>query len=340
MTISDHLNRFNIPGSKANKLLKIVHEFLIIFCVLSTVPAHAETSKNASSKLPNIVIMMADDQGWGETSFNGHPYFKTPNIDAMASKGAVFNRFYAYPTCSPTRASILTGRHPDRAGVLEHGFALRHQEQTLAEILSVQGYATGHFGKWHLSGIRGLGLPVLLEDAFGPDTAGFQEWVSSTNYFDDDPILGKNGAPILLEGDSSEVITEKAIEFMHESAKREAPFFSLIWFGAPHTPWRSKYSELPEVIEANPDNEQLRHQHGEIIGIDNSVGMVRQFLADAGLANNTLVLYLSDNGSVKRSGTIGTAGLRGHKSTLWEGGIRVPAIVEWPDKIQPISISS
>ena len=117
----------------------------------------------------NFVLVMTDDQGWGQTGYYNHPVLKTPNLDKMASNGLRFDRFYAGgPVCSPTRATILTGRTHDRTGVFDHGYALRKQEKTLPEALRKAGYATGHFGKWHLCGLRGPGVPILKTDKHGP----------------------------------------------------------------------------------------------------------------------------------------------------------------------------
>jgi len=117
----------------------------------------------------NIILVMADDQGWGQTGYNEHPILKTPNLDEMANSGIRFNRFYAGgPVCSPTRATVLTGRSPDRTGVFDHGYALRLQEKTLSQAIKDIGYSTGHFGKWHLNGLRGPGVPVLIDYPNGP----------------------------------------------------------------------------------------------------------------------------------------------------------------------------
>ena len=132
---------------------------------------------------PNIILIMTDDQGWGQTGYYNHPILKTPNLDEMARNGIRFDRFYAgAPVCSPTRASVLTGRVNDRTGVFDHGFALRSQEKTIAQALKKVGYSTGHFGKWHLNGLRGPGVPILKNDNYGPEKFGFDYWLSTTNF--------------------------------------------------------------------------------------------------------------------------------------------------------------
>jgi arylsulfatase A-like enzyme len=130
---------------------------------------------------PNIVLVMADDQGWGDVGYNGHPVLKTPRLDEMAAAGLRFDRFYAAaPVCSPTRGSVMTGRHPNRFGCFQWGHSLRPNEVTLAEILKGAGYATGHFGKWHLGSVR-AGSPV------NPGASGFDRWLSAENFYDNDP---------------------------------------------------------------------------------------------------------------------------------------------------------
>ena len=164
---------------------------------------------------PNIVLVMADDQGWGQTGYYHHPILKTPHLDAMAAAGLRLDRFYAgAPVCSPTRGSVLTGRANDRIGVQSHGYALRRQEITLASILKNAGYVTGHFGKWHLNALRGPGVPILNTDDHHPGHFGFDHWLSVTNYFDRDPILSRRGKFEEHEGDSSEIVVDEAIDFM------------------------------------------------------------------------------------------------------------------------------
>ena len=178
---------------------------------------------------PNIILVMADDMGWGQTGFYNHPVLRTPHLDAMAAGGLRFDRFYAGgPVCSPTRATVLTGRTHNRTGVQSHGFALRKQEKTLAVALQGAGYATGHFGKWHLNGLRGPGVPILKEDAHGPGGFGFDQWLSVTNFFDKDPVMSRKGNFEEFTGDSSEVIVAEALKFIEAQAKAKRPSLSLI----------------------------------------------------------------------------------------------------------------
>ena len=183
---------------------------------------------------PNIVLVMADDMGWGQTGYYKHPALRTPHLDAMAAGGLRFDRFYAGgPVCSPTRATVLTGRTHDRTGVQSHGFALRKQEKTLAVALRGAGYATGHFGKWHLNGLRGPGVPILEADSHGPGGFGFDQWLSVTNFFDKDPVMSRKGTFEEFTGDSSEVIVAEALRFIGSQAAEGKPSFTVIWYGTP-----------------------------------------------------------------------------------------------------------
>ena len=287
---------------------------------------------------PNFVLVMADDMGWGQTSYYSHPVLMTPNLDAMASAGLRFDRFYAgAPNCSPTRATVLTGRTNDRTGVEDHGFALRRQERTIARALDEAGYATGHFGKWHLNGLRGPGAPVLAEDEHGPGVFGFDEWLSVTNFFEVDPLMSRNGLFVQMEGDSSEVVVEEALEFIGRQVGQNRPFLAVIWYGTPHSPWIA--SQQDRLGFADLDDRSQRH-YGELVAMDRSIGTLRAGLRDLQVERNTVLWFTSDNGGLPgiEPGTVGE--LRGFKGSLYEGGLRVPAIVEWPNGVAEPRVSS
>ncbi len=287
--------------------------------------------KAASSDRPNIVLVMADDMGWGQTSYYNHPILKTPNLDAMSASGLRFDRFYAgAPVCSPTRATVLTGRTNDRSGVQSHGYALRRQEKTLPHALRGAGYVTGHFGKWHLNGLRGPGAPVLASDDHHPGEFGFDHWLSVTNFFDRDPILSRNGKFESFTGDSSEVVVGEAMKFIRRQSKSDQPFFTVIWFGSPHSPFVASDSDKQDFADQKLDHQ---NHYGELVAMDRSIGTLRRELRDMKIADNTLVWFCSDNGGLKQFGPETVGGLRGHKGTIYEGGLRVPAIIEWPGRI-------
>lgn len=281
---------------------------------------------------PHIVLVMSDDQGWGQAGYMGHPLVKTPHLDAMAKAGLRFDRFYAGASnCSPTRASLLTGRTNDRTGVETHGFPLRRQEKTIAQALRDVGYSTGHFGKWHLNGLRGEGAPIFAEDPLNPGVFGFETWVSVTNFFDLNPLMSRNGAFEDFEGDSSEIIVDEALGFMREHHSA-GPLLVVIWYGTPHRPF---YASEEDVAgwEHLPESERL--QLGELRAMDRSIGTLRAGLREMGIAENTLLWFNSDNGGLADWGPKTVGHLRGFKNSPYEGGLRVPAVVEWPRVVAP-----
>lgn len=287
----------------------------------------------ASAASPNIILVMADDMGWGQTGYRNHPILKTPNLDAMAANGLRFERFYAGgPVCSPTRASMLTGRTHDRTGVLSYGYGLRLQERTIAQGLKEAGYLTGHFGKWHLNGYSGPGVPIFADDPRSPGAFGLDEWVSVSNFFDQDPLMSRAGAFTPFQGDSSEITVTQAVEFLDKHRGSGKPMFALIWFGSPHKPFKANDADKAGFAQLNPES---ANHYGELVALDRSVGRLRQSLRDLNLAENTLLLFCSDNGGLPDILPETVGGLRGNKGSVYEGGLRVPGIIEWPAVIKP-----
>lgn len=214
----------------------------------------------------------------------------------------------------------MTGRHPNRFGCFKWGNTLRPQELTLAEALKNAGYVTGHFGKWHLGSVR-KGSPV------NPGASGFDEWLSAPNFFENDPILSNEGKAVQTQGESSMVTVDAAIEFIRKNSDKQQPFFAVVWVGSPHEPHEA--TEQNKALYPGLKTE-LQNFYGEITGIDRSLGKLRQELKSLGINKNTILWYSSDNGGLKEGGSTGG---RGHKGQIYEGGLRIPAIIEWPARI-------
>ncbi len=336
------------PALNLQLVIPMKRTSIIIAALFVCVPflPCASAAQAAQPPQPNIVLMMGDDHGWEETGYNGHPHVKTPVLDEMAATGLRFDRFYAaHPSCSPTRASFLTGRHPNRMGTFAPGWSLRPEEITIAQILGRAGYRCGHFGKWHVG-------PVKAGSPTNPGAMGFHQWVSHDNFFELDPPLSRNGGPPeVFPGESSAVVVNEAIRFIDSARDAGQPFFVVVWFGSPHEPYSglpedlalyddlpAKYPKLVRLTSnetggpvTRPQGEVLRERYAEITAMDRAIGRLREHLAARGLREDTLLFYCGDNG------TSGDSALgvphRGVKGQVYEGGILVPGLVEWPARI-------
>lgn len=281
------------------------------------------TGKSAARR-PNIILCMGDDHGWHETSYYNHPHLRTPTLDEMAARGVRFDRFYAAaPVCTPTRGSVMTGRHPNRYGAFAPNFSIRPEERTLPQILREAGYLCGHFGKWHLG-------PVKKGSPTNPGAMGFHHWFSHDNFFGFNPPLVRDGAPpVRIPGESSEIVAAEAMKFIREAAKTGKPVFTVVWFGSPHGPYAGMDEDL--IPFAKVKDEKFKHRYAEITAMDRAIGALRRFLNDEKLRDNTLFWYNSDNGTP--ADCVEGSPLRGSKGNLYENGVRVPAVVEWPAAI-------
>ncbi len=299
--------------------------------ILSLLPTAA-----AKSTPPNIVIILADDQGWGDLSLNGNTQLQTPHIDSLARDGAQFDRFFVCPLCSPTRAEFLTGRYHARCGV--RGVSTGQErmnldEKTMADAFKAAGYATGAFGKWH----NGSQWP------YHPNARGFDEYYGFTSghwgeYFD--PPLEHNGQMVRGKGYIADDLTSHAIQFIEEHQRR--PFFCYLPFNTPHSPFAvpdadwQRFKDKP-ITQRGSDGDKETVDITRCVlamseNLDQNVGRVLQKLNDLKLTDNTIVIYFSDNGpNSKRF----NGGMKGIKGSTDEGGVRAPFVIRWPEKIKP-----
>ncbi len=336
------------------------------FITLQLISEAGQLLAESPSRRPNIILIMADDLGWRDTGYNGSPIAQTPNLDAMAAAGLRFNRFYAAaPVCSPTRGSCLTGRHPFRYGIFNANVGhLKQQEYTIAEHVKALGYQTGHFGKWHLGTMTktikdsNRGGSKNAKHYSPPSQHGFHfHYATEAKVPTFDPLLKPGNArrtywlPIEpdagvgpygtrywskgkvveseLRGDDSEIIMNEALNFIEKNNK--SPFLSVIWFHAPHLPVVASDSDRAAFKNLDPYSQSY---FGCIRALDRQVGRLRKHLRQTGLAKNTILFFCSDNGPEGNQSAPGSAApLRGRKRSFYEGGIRVPGIIEWPDQI-------
>ncbi len=292
-----------------------------------------------NTERPNIVVLLADDLGYGDLACYGNPVVKSPNLDRLANQGMLFTNCYAAaPNCSPSRTGLMTGRTPWRVGV--HNWIpfmspmhVRESEITIATLLQKTGYETGHFGKWHLNGMFNLpGQPQ-------PDDHGFKHWFSVQNNAlpnHHNPYnFVRNGIPVgPLEGYSAQLVAEETIRWLDKQRDSAAPFFAFVCFNEPHEPIAS----APEFTELYDDHSDpgFRAHHGNISQMDAAVGSILKKLDEMGLTESTFVLFTSDNGpAITRWHPHGSAGpLRAKKGHVYDGGIRVPGIIRWPGKVK------
>ncbi|WP_430933897.1 sulfatase-like hydrolase/transferase [Saccharicrinis sp. 156] len=339
--------------------MKTANIFSIALLISALFSQSIVSQKNKVDKQKtNVILLMADDLGWGDVGFNGNKKIITPHLDDMSDDGIRFTDFYAAaPLCSPTRASCLTGRSPFRQGIFAaHTGAMRHAEKTIAEVLKNEGYQTGFFGKWHLGWIesekvesRGYYSPPWqhgYDETFATKSAvptwnptktpaGWNSWGSMDDGSWGGSIYVHNGVPAKenLEGDDSRIIMDRAIPFIEKSINEGKPFFATIWFHAPHEPvvagpeYLAKYTNLPE---------DQKHLYGCITAMDEQIGRLRTFLQEQGIEENTVLFFCSDNGPADPQAKAGIASAgpyRGHKHQMWEGGLRVPSLILWPEHI-------
>ncbi|MEO0414900.1 MAG: sulfatase-like hydrolase/transferase [Verrucomicrobiota bacterium] len=304
--------------------------FLQIGAILLSVLAYS-VIRAEEVKRPNVVVILVDDLGYQDIGCYGGPV-KTPAIDQLAAGGTKFQEFYSgCAVCSPSRATLLTGRHHIRTGVYSwihdasQNSHLLEREVTIAEILKEQGYDTGHFGKWH------LGLPTEERDKPTPDKHGFDHWFATWNNAEpshrNPRSFIENGEPVgELEGYACQLVVDHAQQWL-ENREGDSPFFLNIWFHEPHAP----IAAPDEIVSQYGDlKSKPAIYSGTIDNTDKAIARLVQTLHDRDEKENTLIIYMSDNGSYLEDRT---GGLRGRKGSNWDGGIRVPGIFYWPGQI-------
>jgi len=300
----------------------------VLICGLATVAV------SGLSQGPNVLLILTDDQGYSDVGFNGNPLVKTPVLDEFASGAAVFDRFYACPVCSPTRASLMTGRHALRTGVIDtqEGMSiLRPSETTVAEALKVAGYRTGLFGKWHLGDnapARPMdqGFDRSLTHVGGMIGAPYNP-LDGNAYFN--PILIDDGVEKHFQGYCTDIFADAAIDFIQASG--EKPFFVYLAPNTPHHPLTvgDRYAEPYRTAGLSEETSRF---YGMISNIDDNFGRVLDALETAGVAGDTLIIFLGDNGtsSLHKQSDLWECGLRGRKTYVYENGIRVPMFIKLP----------
>ena len=291
-------------------------------------------SNGGVSAAPNVVILLADDAGWGDYSHSGNTQVATPNIDSIANEGVSLDRFFVCPVCSPTRGEFLTGRYHPRGGV--RGVSTGQErldldEKTLADSFKAAGYATGAFGKWH----NGSQWP------YHPMARGFDTYFGHSSghwgeYFD--APLEEDGRMVRTKGYIVDVCTDKALGFIEKN--KDKPFFCYVPFTTPHSPWAApakdwaRFKDLPITLRATESNKEVddetRCALAMIENQDRNVGRILAKLKEHGLENNTIVLYFSDNGP---NAPRWTGGMKGKKGTTDEGGVRSVCYLRWPEKL-------
>lgn len=293
---------------------------------------------SAKDSSPNIVVVLTDDQGWGDLRINGNTNLSTPNIDRLAQQGAAFDRFYVCPVCSPTRAEFLTGRYHPRSGVYSTsagGERMDLDEQTIAEVFKSGGYSTGMFGKWH----NGMQHP------YHPNSRGFDEFYGFCsghwgNYFS--PPLEHNGEIVRGEGFIIDDLTNKAMNYMESQTKAGKPFFAYLALNTPHSPmqvpekfWKKFEGADLGMRNRDPEKEDVQHTRAALAmceNIDWNVSRLVEKLDQLGISENTIFIYFCDNGP---NGWRWNDDMKGRKGSTDEGGVRSPLFMRWPAKIKP-----
>jgi len=320
------------------RLLRL-HGFRVALLALTVCFFSEVAFAEQALKKPNVLLLLSDDLGYQDIGCYGGPV-KTPTLDKLASKGMRFSQFYSgCAVCSPSRATLMTGRHHIRTGVYSwihdpsQKSHLLRREVTLAEVLKDAGYATAHVGKWH------LGLPTQDHAKPTPDQHGFDHWFATWNNAEpshkNPHNFIRNGKPVgKSEGYSCQILADEAINWLDQREDTHQPFFLNVWFHEPHAPIAAPDSIVKEYGSAK---NRAAIYSGTIDNTDKAIQRLLDKLQQLGVTDSTLFIYASDNGSYRDDRT---GGLRGRKGMNWEGGIRVPGMFVWPGVIKPDTVSS
>ena len=267
---------------------------ILVFALVVVPSVYADDTKQ-----PNVVVVITDDQGYGDLAFTGNPAIKTPTLDKLATQATLLNNFHVDPTCAPTRSALMTGRYSDRVGVwhtVQGRNMLRKREVTMADVFKSNGYATGMFGKWHLGDCY----------PYRPEDRGFQHCIYhkaggvgqapdywGNDYFDDTYVV--NGKYQQFKGFCTDIWFDEGMKFIKDSKAKDKPFFAYIATNAPHSPYYSpeKYSK---PYAGNPDV-SIPEFYGMITNIDDNMAKLMKMLDDEGLADNTILVFMTDNGT-------------------------------------------
>ena len=327
----------------------------VLLIVLSCLSLFSAVSFAQEKQHPNVIIIMTDDQGYGDLGVTGNPHVQTPVIDKFANQNIRFNNFYVSPVCAPTRSSLMTGRYSLRTGVRDTyngGAIMASNEITIAEMLKQADYKTGVFGKWHL----GDNYPSRPSDQGFDESlihlsGGMGQVGDFTTYFKGnksyfDPVLWHNNKKEAYKGYCSDIFTEQAINFIEKN--KETPFFCYLSFNAPHTPLQvpeKYYQQYKDIDPASgfendkrpfekmteKDKEDARKVFAMVTNIDDNLGKLLKKLDDLNIAENTLIIFMTDNGPQQ---TRFVSGMRGRKGNVYQGGVRVPFYIKYPTSLE------
>lgn len=290
--------------------------------------ADVNQKTSGKGKRPNVILVMTDDQGYGDLACHGNPVIKTPNLDQLYTQSVRLTNFHVGPTCSPTRAGLMTGHYCNRTGVwhtIMGRSLLRKDEVTMGDVFSASGYRTGIFGKWHLGDNypfrpQDRGFREVLIHLGGGVGQGPDYW--GNDYFDD--TYFHNGRPRKFAGYCTDIWFDGAMEFI--KANKDHPFFCYIPTNAPHGPYNISDEYMKPYLDKGLPENQARF-YGMITNIDDNIGRLMQRLKELDLEENTILIFMTDNGT---SGNGFNAGMRGKKGSEYDGGHRVPCFIRWP----------